>query len=227
MAEAKKQNVTLWLRYGYEMNYGGGDGQYANINQHNDPTDYKKQWAQVAALANPHRAEDPPVKMYWSPNVQSGGDLPYASWEPEDPKTIDVVGVDWYHKQGDPLTTAAIVQGTKDIYAIADALQVPFVLGETAVSATGKNAAEAQEKLAWLAALTTQDLRAQLPLYQGFFWFDYEKGGTNFALSQDSDALAPFTAWYQASFGTTAGTTATARPSASTNAKPASDVATL
>lgn len=202
IAEAQQQNIVLWLRYGYEMNFGGGDGQYANINEHNDPSDFKAQWAQVAALANPHRADAVPVKMFWSPNINSGGDLPYADWLPTDPNTIDVVGVDWYHRPGDALDADTLVAATQDIYAVAEAHQLPFLLGETAVIAKGTGADEAAEKLRWLAALTSASLRQQLPLYQGFFWFDYEKGGTNFALSQDTAVVANFSAWYATVFGT-------------------------
>ena len=200
--EAQAQKIELWFRYGYEMNYGGGTAQYQRIDENNDPNDFLAQWSQVAAMANPMRKATYPVKMFWSPNIYSGGDLPYSSWFPTDPNTVDVVGVDWYHTMGDEISTSAIVASLADVYAFSAQYHLPFMLGETAVITQTSSTAEADEKMQWLTALVAADLRVAMPYYQGFFWFDYEKDGTNFSISQDTYVVSLFEAFFEKTFGT-------------------------
>lgn len=198
VAKARAAGKQVDIRFGYEMNYGGGGAtQGGRVNNNNNTSAFKQQWAQVAAVVNPDRTATPPAKMIWSPNVWSGGGLPYADWLPDDPSTIDEVALDFYHKAGDDISVASLSKVIDPVYAIAKGLNIPFTFGETGVNG-GDGAAG--EKTSWLNLLASSELREKYPLYQGFDWFDYVKGGTNFSISQDSSEASGFKDWYGKTF---------------------------
>lgn len=196
--KARAAGKEIDIRFGYEMNYGGGGAtQGGRVTNNNNTSAFKQQWAQVAAVVNPDRASTPAARMIWSPNVWSGGDLPYADWLPDDPSTIDEVALDYYHKAGDAISVESISNVIDPVYAIAKGLNVPFTFGETGVSGGD---GMGTEKTAWLNLLSSPELRDKYPLYQGFDWFDYIKGGTNFSISQDSSEASVFKSWYDKTF---------------------------
>ena len=196
--KARAAGKQVDIRFGYEMNYGGGGAtQGGRVNNNNNTSAFKQQWAQVAAVVNPDRTATPPAKMIWSPNVWSGGGLPYADWLPDDPSTIDEVALDFYHKAGDDISVASLSKVMDPVYAIAKGLNIPFTFGETGVNGGG---GAAGEKTAWLNLLASPELRDKYPLYQGFDWFDYIKGGNNFSISQDSSEAPGFKDWYGKTF---------------------------
>ena len=215
VAEGKKLGIEVDFRYGYEMNYGGGTNQGQRVNNNNQGVAaFQAQWAQVAAIVNPDRNSTPPMKMVWSPNVYSGGDLSYSAWLPKDPSTIDVVGVDWYQNANTAISTGEVENVMNGIYPIAQKLNVPFIFGETGLTTSANGSTEASQKYDLLNTLNSQALKDKYPLYEGYQYFDYEKGGTNFSISQDPNAAKSFKSWYDTNFtsatSSTDGTTAAA-----------------
>ena len=201
--KAQAAGLSVQVRYGYEMNYGGGGGtQGGRVNNNNDPSAFKEQWAQVASVLSSERTATPAAQMVWSPNVASGGTLPYADWFPSDSSTVDVVALDYYHTNGTDISLNSISQVIDPIYAIAKKANVPFIFGETGV--TGASGESGTEKQNWLNLISSDALREKYPLYQGFYWFDYNKDGNNYSLSQDASETQQFHDWYYDTFKTDA-----------------------
>ncbi|GAA6013640.1 hypothetical protein JCM10207_004799 [Rhodosporidiobolus poonsookiae] len=87
----------VWLRFAHEVNYYQRDGTYQGT-----VDDFKLGWA-VMAKARDDLA--PNVKMWFTPNMAHIDDqtprslVEYDRYYPEDPSTVDVIGIDWYpHK---------------------------------------------------------------------------------------------------------------------------------
>ena len=99
------------------------------------------------------------VKMFWSPNQASSGDL--QQWFPTQGK-VDLVGIDIYPKGQ---------QSFGDTYgdfckSFSTAKKLPFVIGETGAGPDLKEY--------WLGQVAAGDASA-CPEYVGFAWFDYNK----------------------------------------------------
>lgn len=203
----KQKGLTVYIRFGYEMN-----GYWSPSFNANDPTVFKATWAEVASAV--HGAGG---LMIWSPNVVVGGPDAYMPWLPSDTSTIDVVGLDAYHFNANPgaeTVMASELEGyVAGIYPIAQELDKPFVLTETATSYFDDSGTwpvatpdEVAEKRAWLGFLVDASFLAKHPLYRGFAWFDYNKHESgeyrDFSISQQTLEASMFSSFVSANAST-------------------------
>ncbi|GAA5856599.1 hypothetical protein JCM8547_005883 [Rhodosporidiobolus lusitaniae] len=110
----------VWLRFAHEVNYYQKDGTYQG-----DVNDFKLGWAVMAKARNDLA---PNVKMWFTPNF---GDLyEYDKFYPDDPNTVDLIGIDWYPHQLDNFDFA---NGPADMKKFHDKYtndRVKFAIGE-------------------------------------------------------------------------------------------------
>lgn len=179
--EAKSQGVNLQVRFGYEMNLSA-------VSNFTDPAVFKQQWAQVADAVHAGGGT-----MNWCPSNSTTAD--YEKWMPDDPSTIDVVGLDVYHMGSGAIGPDEVKNAISGIEAVPGLSGKPLTLPETGVQLTG-DGSDASKVSQWLSELSDPALKAQFPNYQGFLWFDYNKPGDgNYALSQNSQYEQALTQW--------------------------------
>jgi hypothetical protein len=196
----QQKGVTVQIRFGYEMN-----GNWSPSYHGGDPTIFKHTWAEVASAV--HGAGG---QMVWAPNIVAGGISPYDTVLPDDPSTIDVVGLDMYHFNGSAtdlgLGSTEVDDALATIYPLVQQLDKPFIFSETGVSYIDSSGTwatatpeEVAEKKAWLDQLTSANLSTKYPLYRGFTWFDYNKYESSqyrdFSISQQPLEASMFSAW--------------------------------
>ncbi|GAA5915556.1 hypothetical protein JCM5296_007281 [Sporobolomyces johnsonii] len=161
MQEYVDLGVEVWLRFAHEVNYYQTDGTYQGT-----AADFKEGWATVAAACKQYA---PTVKMWFTPNVASLSE--YEEYYPDDPSTVDLIGVDWY-----PMATSgfdfaygsANMQEFHDKYTSADGTK--FAIGETGLGETATIA----ERLAWLQNIV--DSQSTMTNMIAVSWFNYYKG---------------------------------------------------
>jgi hypothetical protein len=151
---------------------------------HGNPALFKAQWAQVADAV--HAAGG---KMMFSPNVEYGPGTEIDKFFP-DPKTIDVLGLDYYPKSG---SVASAEQGATDALAKLQkmatdrGMHVPIVFGEIAITGS------AGDKQSFINWLQSDALKKAVPDYGGFRWFDFNKGGADFRITTNHIAAGEYT----------------------------------
>ncbi|GAA5936615.1 hypothetical protein JCM1841_004628 [Sporobolomyces salmonicolor] len=161
MQEYVDLGVEVWLRFAHEVNYYQTDGTYQGT-----AADFKEGWATVAAACKQYA---PTVKMWFTPNVASLSE--YEEYYPDDPSTVDIIGVDWY-----PMATSdfdfaygsANMQAFHDKYTSADGTK--FAIGETGLGETATMA----QRLAWLQNIV--DSSSTMTNMIAVSWFNYYKG---------------------------------------------------
>lgn len=170
--------LEVWLRFAHEVNYYQTDGTYTG-----GVSDFKEGWAVVAAAIKEHA---PSVKMWFTPNV---ADLSqYDQYYPDDPTTVDIIGIDYYPQDTSNLNFLATMQPFHDKYASAT---TKFAIGETGLG----GAADISTRLAWLTDATSPATASGMPHYVALSWFNYQKG-YNFkvASTQGDSAVAAYLA---------------------------------
>ncbi|PQE08469.1 glycoside hydrolase family 26 protein [Rutstroemia sp. NJR-2017a BBW] len=169
------KNVEVWLRFGHEMNYYVTDGTY-----HGTASEFITAWKNIhAAVAN-----NPKIKMWWSPNVDTSS-APVAPYWPG-PDYVDIVGIDCYPKSLSDSSFESCYGSFYQTYSAAHNL--PFAIGETGYGTSSQNAA-------WVSQLVNQDM-CKYPNYIAASWFEYNKEenfliieGSSSILSQTQDLL--------------------------------------
>ncbi|GAA5965357.1 hypothetical protein JCM21900_006010 [Sporobolomyces salmonicolor] len=119
---------------------------------------FNEGWAAVAAAV----ADNDLVKMFFTPNVASSLD-DYLAHMPNDTSTIDYIGIGTYYypKDSSPNFTDTM-QGLYDQYCKDGTIKFPSN-GIT------------NERLAWLAQITSEATSAAMPNFVGVSWFNYLK----------------------------------------------------
>lgn len=182
MKQFTDEGIEVWLRFAHEVNWYQTDGTYQGT-----ASDFKEGWATVAAAC---KSVAPDVKMFFTPNV---ADLStYEEYYPDDPTTVDIIGVDFYPNQGSDLDSAftTAMQGFHDKYC-SDSGPI-FAIGETGLGYAGS----ASDKVQWINAIAQS--KSSMPYMTGVSWFNYEKG-YNFKIADpnDSTTTAAYISWAQ------------------------------
>ena len=155
MKQLTDAGFTVWLRFAHEMNwYDSSAAGY--VYPQSSVSDYQTAWAAVSQAV----ADNPDVKMFWSPNSASAEDLKSAGWYPTS-GAVDVIGVDIY-PQGQK-TFASVYQD------FCSGWNVPFSIGETGIGP------DSADKTYWLEQLISPDAKTACPNYVGFSYFEYNK----------------------------------------------------
>ncbi|KWU46035.1 hypothetical protein RHOSPDRAFT_24931 [Rhodotorula sp. JG-1b] len=175
MKEYTDAGLEVWLRFAHEVNYYQEDGTYQGGVQ-----DFKEGWDAVAKAC---REIAPEVKMWYTPNVAPLSQ--YDEYFPDDPSTVDLIGVDWYPKQEsgfDFVNGGADMKAFHDKYTSANGIK--FAIGEIGLG----QAASMSARVAWLENIMAA--QPQMPNMIAVSWFNYYKGYDFRIAACDGDSLA-------------------------------------
>ncbi|GAA5974721.1 hypothetical protein JCM11641_007239 [Rhodosporidiobolus odoratus] len=159
----------VWLRFGHEVNYYQLDGTYQGTVH-----DFKLGWAVMAKARNDLA---PDVKMWYTPNFATLN--VYDKFYPDDPKTVDLIGVDWYPHQTEKFDFA---HGPADMKKFHDKYcneRVKFAIGETGLGIK----APLEARLAWFQNIL--DAKRVMPNMIAISWFNYYKDQYSYKIVDD------------------------------------------
>ncbi|GAA5932681.1 hypothetical protein JCM1841_006936 [Sporobolomyces salmonicolor] len=182
MQQFTNEGIEVWLRFAHEVNYYQTDGTYQGT-----ADDFKEGWAAVAAAV----ADNDLVKMFFTPNVASSLD-DYLAYMLNDTSTIDYIGIGtYYYPKDSSQSFTDTMQGLYDQHCKDGTIK--FAIGETGLGWNGT----IDERLAWLAQITSEATAAAMPNFVGVSWFNYLKG-EDFRLwiPGDSSANSASQAWF-------------------------------
>ncbi|GAA5956920.1 hypothetical protein JCM10213_003043, partial [Rhodosporidiobolus nylandii] len=170
MKEYTDAGVEVWLRFAHEVNYYQSDGTYQGT-----VDDFKEGWAVVAKAC---KEIAPEVKMWYTPNVASVDE--YDKYFPDDPSTVDLIGVDWYPKQTSDFDFA---YGAGNMKAFHDRYcndnGIKFAIGEIGLGV----AATMAQRLAW--AENIMSAYEEMPHMIAVSWFNYHKDDYSYKIAVD------------------------------------------
>ncbi|GAA5845867.1 hypothetical protein JCM9279_002405 [Rhodotorula babjevae] len=166
MKKFTDEGIEVWLRFAHEINWYLTDGTYQGTVE-----DFKEAWPIVAAAV----ADNPLVRMFFTPNIAGGGVSDYEKYFPDDLST------EMYDKW------------------CADG-KIKFAMGETGTMWV----ASVEERLAWLDDLTSEATAKAMPHYVGISWFNYDKEQVFYLYDGDKPETVAATKAWIASEGTTA-----------------------
>ncbi|GAA5912048.1 hypothetical protein JCM8208_006468 [Rhodotorula glutinis] len=193
MKKFTDEGIEVWLRFAHEINWYLSDGTYQGTVE-----DFKEAWPLVAAAV----ADNPLVRMFFTPNVAGGGVSDYEKYFPDDlstpdPSPVSPYGLDYYPRSTSE-TFLDHVQAMYDKWC-ADG-QIKFAMGETGTMWV----ASVEERLAWLDELTSEETAKAMPHYVGITWFNYDKEQVFYLYDADKDDTVSATKAWIASEGTVA-----------------------
>ncbi|KAH9458150.1 hypothetical protein MJO28_005213 [Puccinia striiformis f. sp. tritici] len=188
MAEINRNNITVWLRFGHEMN-----GQWYNWGL--NPWLFKEKWRALAVAV--HR-EAPDTYMMWAPNARFGKSVHstkggYTQYWPGR-EYVDIAALSYYHFGGSrrrnlaPKEDQALekIQEFAKLYGSAGAGK-PIVLAETSAPYTRListkqpergGATEREIKITWLKQLFSRNMKELVPDLKAISWFEIIKSET-------------------------------------------------
>ncbi|GAA5861619.1 hypothetical protein JCM1840_005209 [Sporobolomyces johnsonii] len=185
MQQFTDEGIEVWLRFAHEVDISADSANVLLIclRRHLSQTDgtykgtaedFKEGWATVAAAV----ADNDLVKMFFTPNVAGSLD-DYLAYMPNDTSTIDYLGF------------VDTMQGLYDQYCQNGTIK--FAIGETGLGWNGT----IDERLAWLAQITSEATATAMPNFVGVSWFNYLKG-EDFRLwiPDDDSATSVSRAWF-------------------------------
>lgn len=153
------EGLEVWLRFAHEVNYYQEDGTYQG-----GVSDFKEGWAVVAAAIKEHA---PAVKMWFTPNVANLAQ--YDEYYPDDPTTVDLIGIDYYPQDINALNFIAAMKPFHDKYTSET---TKFAVGETGLASES----DMGTRLRWLTQATSVETAASMKHYIAVSWFNYQKG---------------------------------------------------
>ncbi|KAG0140964.1 hypothetical protein CROQUDRAFT_664468 [Cronartium quercuum f. sp. fusiforme G11] len=191
MYEVNQLNITVWLRWGHEMN--GNWYKWGN-----NPKLFKEKWRLVSQAVK-NRA--PNTYMMWAPNVRYGDSIDsrrggYSPYWPGG-EYVDIAALSFYHFGGsrrkntlpEPNEAIERLQEFSQLYGMQGE-QKPIVIAETAAPYTKSfmsgwtsledEASESEEKikLAWLNQIFSPEMKAAVPELKAISWFEIFKHET-------------------------------------------------
>ncbi|GAA5941510.1 hypothetical protein JCM1841_005343 [Sporobolomyces salmonicolor] len=184
MKEYTDAGVQVWLRFAHEgadaflerystrrgrrlifclfrpstVNYYQSVGTYQGT-----AADFKEGWATVHAAC---KQIAPEVKFFFTPNVASL-DV-YQQYYPDDPSTVDFIGIDYYPQQPGQDTFVSTMKPFHDAYTTPNGPM--FAIGETGLGVDAPIAS----RLAWLEQIMSADTKAQMPNLIAVSWFNWK-----------------------------------------------------
>ncbi|GAA6003902.1 hypothetical protein JCM10207_006460 [Rhodosporidiobolus poonsookiae] len=171
MKEYTDEGVEVWLRFAHEVNYYQTDGTYSGTKE-----DFKEAWGVVAKAC---KEIAPEVKMWYTPNVASLDQ--YDEYFPDDPSTVDLIGVDWYPKQTsgfDFANGSGNMKAFHDKYTSSNGIK--FAIGEIGLGI----GASMDARLSWLKNI--MESNSDMPNMIAVSWFNYWKDNYSYKVACDS-----------------------------------------
>lgn len=186
---AREWGHPILVRFAHEMNgdwYPWGRGVAGNNSYR-----FRAVWRRVVRLFREAGATN--VQWVWTPNVNTGGELPFRDLYPGN-RWVDWVGFDGFNwaQAGEWNSFTDIVDNTyEEIARISDR---PMIVGETGSSDSGGDKAE------WVTSALTREI-PKLPRIRAVVWFDARfegaaesGGGLDPRVSSSAEALRAFRA---------------------------------
>ena len=186
---AREWGHPILVRFAHEMNgdwYPWGRGVEGNNSYR-----FRAVWQRIVRLFREQGATN--VQWVWTPNVNTGGELPFRDLYPGD-RWVDWVGFDGFNwaQAGEWNSFTGIVDNTyEEINRISDR---PMIVGETGSSDGGGDKAE------WVTSALTREI-PKMPRIRAVVWFDARfegaaesGGGLDPRVDSSPDALQAFRA---------------------------------
>ncbi|GAA5859543.1 hypothetical protein JCM1840_004662 [Sporobolomyces johnsonii] len=173
MKEYTDAGVQVWLRFAHEVNYYQSVGTYQGT-----AADFKEGWATVHAAC---QQIAPDVKFFFTPNVASL-DV-YQQYYPDDPSTVDFIGIDYYPQQPGQDTFVSTMKPFHDAYTTPNGPM--FAIGETGLGVDAPIAS----RLAWLEQIMSTDTKAQMPNFIAVSWFNWKDGYSYKVIDDVGDSI--------------------------------------
>ncbi len=179
---ARNWGKPLFVRFAHEMNghwypWGAGVGG-------NTPREFRKAWKHVVDLFRFQGATN--VRWVWSPNEDSGGNLPLGSLYPGD-EWVDWIAMDGF-VFGGTVGWPSFTEIFGNTYErLADLSDRPMMIAETAGNDEGG------DKAAWI----TSALRREAPRFsriRALVWFNDAKPNGDFRIDSSPESLRAFRA---------------------------------
>lgn len=108
--------------------------------------------------------------MWYTPNIAD--ESQYDEYYPDDPSTVDLVGIDYYPKETSGFDGMFVkaMKGLHDKYCSENGPK--FAIGEIGNGGSWSM----DQRLAWLKDITSSATKAAMPHYIAASWFNYHKG---------------------------------------------------
>jgi membrane-bound metal-dependent hydrolase YbcI (DUF457 family) len=177
---AARWGRPILLRFAHEMNgtwYPWGRGRNGNT-----PRVYKAAWRHLVRIFRSAGADN--VKWVWTPNVEGGGQYPFARFYPGN-KWVNWVGLDGFNwaRRGEWQSFTDIFGAS---YARLSRLSPrPMIIAETGSSQSGG------DKAAWVSSA----LRKEIPRFsrvRAVVWFSDRVGDVDFRVNSSAASLQAF-----------------------------------
>jgi hypothetical protein len=154
-----------------------------------DPSAYVAAWRHYVNLFRADGASN--VKFVWSPNVNSGGKMPFDAYYPEDPSHpgyVDYVGLDGYN-WGGTVGWKSLRQIFRSSYIRLNALSggKPVIIAETA------SVEQTNRRPQWIRAGFLETIPKEMPNVVGVVWFDRNleaEGVRDWTLESTANSIA-------------------------------------
>jgi membrane-bound metal-dependent hydrolase YbcI (DUF457 family) len=170
----------ILLRFAHEMNgnwYPWGMGRDGNT-----PRIYKAAWRHLVRIF--HSAGAGNVRWMWTPNVNGGGNYPFAKYYPGD-RWVDWVGLDGFNwaKRGQWQSFTDLFGSSYN--SLARLTSRPMIIAETGSSQSGGS------KAAWVSSALSREL-PRFSRIRGVVWFSDEVSGVDFRVDSSRASLKAF-----------------------------------
>jgi hypothetical protein len=161
-AAARRWGKPILLRFAHEMNgdwYPWGRGVEGNNSYR-----YRAVWRRLVGIFRNRGADN--VQWVWTPNVNTGGELPFRDLYPGD-RWVDWVGFDGFNwaLRGEWNSFTDIVDNSYE--EMAELTSRPMIVSETGSSENGG------DKAAWVASALGAEM-AKLSRIRAVVWFNEE-----------------------------------------------------
>jgi Glycosyl hydrolase family 26 len=159
-AAARRWGKPLLVRFAHEMNgdwYPWGRGVEGNNSYR-----YRAVWRRVVEIFRNRAADN--VQWVWTPNVNTGGELPFQDLYPGD-RWVDWVGFDGFNwaERGEWNSFTELVDNTYE--ELATLTDKPMIVAETGSSQSGG------DKAAWISSALRREIPA-MPRIRALVWFN-------------------------------------------------------
>lgn len=163
---AKTWGITIYVRFGHEMNLPGSP--FRTDYNGNTPQLFVEAWRHVVSIFRSEGATN--VKWVWSPNANCAGKCPFQAYYPGN-RWVDWVALDGYNYASvDGIPWMSFDQTFQSSYDQLTALtDKPIMIAETASTSVGG------DKAAWITQALTKTLPDDMPLVRAIVWFDINK----------------------------------------------------
>ena len=181
-ASAASYGQEVLLRFAHEMNgawypWGG------------NPSTYVAAWRHYVDVFRANGASN--VRFVWSPNVNSGGKMPFDAYYPEDsthPGYVDYVALDGYN-WGGTVSWKTLRQIFRASYIHLNALSggKPVIIAETA------SVEQTNRRPQWIRAGFLETIPKEMPNVVAVVWFDRNleaEGNRDWTLENSANSIA-------------------------------------